>query len=106
MNRRKSHKFIKMEKLYSMKLCNWFVLLVFALCVPMRGMTLSISTVNHINLQIASLNCNGLIDSAKRRTLFEWFEKSRFQILLLQETHFAPEQHLGIVRRWKQGPIF
>ena len=59
-----------------------------------------------INLQIASLNCNGLIDSAKRKTLFEWFEKSRFQIFLLQETHFAPEQHLQIVREWKQGPIF
>ena len=59
-----------------------------------------------INFKIASLNCNGLIDPAKRKILFELFERSNFQIILLQETHFHPSQHRDIVNEWKKGPIY
>ena len=59
-----------------------------------------------VNLKIASLNCNGLNDPAKRKNLFEIFEGSGLQVIFLQETHLAPAQHKEIVNEWKKGPIF
>ena len=58
-----------------------------------------------INLRIASLNCNGLNDQNKRKTLFEFLGNSSFTIILLQETKFSPLDHLQVTREWKNGPI-
>ena len=59
-----------------------------------------------VNLEIASLNCNGLTEPAKRKVIFEFFERSNYLIVFLQETHFDPSQHCDIIKEWTNGPIF
>ena len=38
-------------------------------------------------VRIASVNVNGLNNKSKRQNIFRWFEKQRFDIILIQETH-------------------
>ena len=38
-------------------------------------------------VRIASVNVNGLNNKAKRQNTFRWFDKKRFDIILVQETH-------------------
>ena len=42
------------------------------------------------NLQIESLNCNGLGDYRKRKKIMNHFFKRQVDIVLLQETHTTP----------------
>ena len=58
-----------------------------------------------INIKVGSLNCRGINDSCKRRVLFDLCEKSKFTVILLQETKLDPTQHLDIEKEWKNGPI-
>ena len=58
-----------------------------------------------INIKVASLNCRGLNDRTKRKSLFEHIEKSDYTVILLQETKIDPSQHRDIVREWTKGPI-
>ena len=58
-----------------------------------------------VNLEIASLNCNGLNDPSERKVLFDFLRQSSFSIIFLQETRFDPSQHCEIVKEWKEGPI-
>ena len=58
-----------------------------------------------VNLEVASLNCNGLNDPAERKVLFDFLGKSSFVIILLQETKFDPSQHCQITKEWRHGPI-
>ena len=59
-----------------------------------------------VNLKIASLNCRGINDSAKRKLLFDFLEQSSFTIIFLQETKLDPSQHIEISKEWTKGPIF
>ena len=58
-----------------------------------------------VNIRVASLNCCGLNEKCKRRSLFEYLERSNFTVILLQETKFDPSQHQEIVQEWRRGPI-
>ena len=44
-----------------------------------------------MTLSICSINCNGLRDNKKRHSIFHWFDKKNFDIILLQETHCKDE---------------
>ena len=41
------------------------------------------------SLRLLSLNVNGLRSADKRRTLFSLFQRDRWDVVLLQETHHA-----------------
>ena len=58
-----------------------------------------------VNLKIATLNCRGINDQVKRKTLFEAFAESDFSVIFLQETKLDPSQHHDIFLEWKKGPI-
>lgn len=49
------------------------------------------------HLELLSLNVNGLGDSFKRRSLFEWFKKCKQKLIFLQETHTC----IDIESKWK-----
>ena len=40
-----------------------------------------------INLNVITYNCRGLNNHSKRRNLFFWLKKQKFDIILLQETY-------------------
>ena len=40
-------------------------------------------------LHICSVNTQGLLQSEKRKRLFEWCKQQKCQILMMQETHFT-----------------
>lgn len=44
--------------------------------------------INIPKITFYTLNANGLRDSKKRNHLFTWLERQKFDIILLQETHF------------------
>ena len=52
------------------------------------------------NLRVATFNVRGLRDSAKRRDLFFYFHKKKFDILLLQETHSSKSQEFWWSSTW------
>ena len=57
------------------------------------------------NIRVASLNCRGINDRAKRVSLFNLLADSNYTIILLQETKIDPSQHHEVVSEWKRGPI-
>ena len=52
------------------------------------------------NLNIASLNCRGLNDDAKRKYCFNYFKNSSFSIICLQETKLNALEDDKICREW------
>ena len=44
-----------------------------------------------INVKLYSLNVRGLVDKVKRRCVFDWLRKSKFEMFFLQETHSTKE---------------
>ena len=44
-----------------------------------------------MTLSISSFNVNGLTDNKKRHSIFHWFDKNNFGIILVQETHCKDE---------------
>ena len=57
----------------------------------------STGVMAEINLQIFSLNCNGLSDDARRNAVFSKLKRSAAEIYLLQETHSTSR----IEKRWQ-----
>ena len=55
-------------------------------------------------LSIASVNCNGLGDMAKRMATFTFLQSLPSQIFLLQETHSTPDLEKNWATEWKAGP--
>ena len=56
-------------------------------------------------LDIASLNVRGLQDNNKRKRIFQTFRNSKFDIILLQETHSTDEDIVLWKNNW-MGPAF
>ena len=50
-----------------------------------------------MSIKIASFNCRGLKDNFKRRDIFNWLKKSKYDLILIQETHSG----LRVENRWK-----
>lgn len=57
------------------------------------------------NYSLLSLNVRGLNNFSKRKAVFRWLEKSKFDIILLQETHTTSQLESLWRREWS-GPIF
>ena len=55
---------------------------------------------------IATLNCNGLADKARRLSIFSNLSKTKFTIILLQETHSNPSEETQWANEWVKGPAF
>ena len=54
---------------------------------------------------LASVNCNGLRCSDKRKLAFSLFKRNRFDIIFLQETHWSSDLDMQIKREW-EGDAF
>ena len=54
---------------------------------------------------LASVNGQGLRSADRRNAAFSFFNRSRFDIILLQETHWTVEMETQIKREW-QGDVF
>ena len=52
-------------------------------------------------LEIASLNAQGLQDNNKRKIIFQTFCNSKFDIILLQETHSTDEDVILWTKDWR-----
>ena len=55
---------------------------------------------NFTNIKVATFNCRGLNDTAKRAAIFEYFMNSDVTIICLQETKLSPEKEMNYVREW------
>ena len=51
-------------------------------------------------LEIASINVQGLQDNKKRKRIFQTFRNSKFDIILLQETHSTDEDIIDWKKDW------
>lgn len=51
----------------------------------------------HYNIELLSLNVNGLGDNFKRQSMFFWIKKFKYDLVFLQETHTVKD----IENRWK-----
>jgi len=51
-------------------------------------------------LNVATINCRGLGEKAKRTAFFDHIKKMNFQIFCLQETNSKPSNELEWVREW------
>ncbi len=58
-----------------------------------------------INFGMLSLNVRGLNSYAKRKSVFRWLEKSKNDLILLQETHTTLELETQFKNDWS-GPMF
>ena len=54
---------------------------------------------------LASVNGQGLRSPERRKTAFSFFNRSRFDIVLLQETHWTIDMETQVKREW-QGDVF
>ena len=52
------------------------------------------------DLNIVSVNCQGLGDFEKRKDIFLNYRKTKLNILCLQDTHFTPQKELDIRNQW------
>ena len=57
------------------------------------------------DFKMVSLNVRGLSDSNKRLSILTWLKKSRYDIVLLQETHSTQDVARAWENQWK-GPAF
>ena len=51
-------------------------------------------------LKIISVNCQGLGDFKKRKDIFQYYRKTKCNILCLQDTHFTAESEKDIRYQW------
>ena len=58
-----------------------------------------------VNFSMISLNTRGLRNHNKRKAVLRWLEKSKYDVVLLQETHSTQEIEKLWHEDWK-GPIF
>ena len=63
---------------------------------PVRG----IVDYKCCTLKVASFNCEGLCNYAKRMALFDYFKKTDLAIIFLQETKLKPENEYEYVKEW------
>ena len=52
------------------------------------------------DIQIISVNCQGLGDFKKRKDIFQYYRKTKRNLLCLQDTHFTVENKSMIKHRW------
>ena len=52
------------------------------------------------SLKIASLNCQGIADPKKRRDIFQYLRNKKFDLYLLQDTHFDNKMVKRIIMEW------
>ena len=62
-------------------------------------------TMANTNYSLLSLNVRGLNNFSKRKAVFRWLDKSKFDIIFLQETHTTARLE-SIWRREWSGPVF
>ena len=53
---------------------------------------------------VVTMNVNGLNDSVKRREVFTYCKKMKYNVILMQETHFV-ESSLNIIEAERGGHI-
>ena len=52
------------------------------------------------NIDIASMNTQGLNDYKKRRDIFQYLKQKKFSIIFLQDTHFEKQMEKQIRSEW------
>lgn len=57
------------------------------------------------NLNIISVNVRGLNSNEKRNKFYIWLEQNRFDVVLLQETHFIDKYKENYDSRWNSNCI-
>lgn len=57
------------------------------------------------NYNLVSLNVRGLNNVNKRKAVFRWLQKSKYDVILLQETHTTLDVESVWRSDWK-GPVF
>ena len=61
---------------------------------------------NYSGINIASMNCRGLGNSKKRRDVLDFFKRSRFNIICLQDTHLTKEKEVFTKTVWRGRAFF
>lgn len=61
---------------------------------------------NLSNISVVTYNVNGLRDSDKRRSIFNYLKATKSHIILLQETHSSPEIENIWSNEWGRKIIF
>ena len=62
--------------------------------------------MDELNLTICSHNCRGLNDYSKRKDVFHFLRAKKYDIYLLQDTHFLKEKEPFIRSEWGSEIIF
>jgi len=55
---------------------------------------------------LISINTQGLRSDDRRQLAFNFFRRNRFDIILLQETHWTEDMHCNIQQEWKGKILF
>ena len=55
---------------------------------------------------LASVNCQGIRSPDRRKLAFSFFKRNRFDIILLQETHFTADMEIQVKREWEGDVCF
>ena len=55
---------------------------------------------------LVSLNAQGLRSSDRREVTFQFFNRKKFDIICLQETHWTSDLEMTIKRQWKGDSYF
>ena len=50
---------------------------------------------------LVSLNAQGLCSSDRREVAFQFFNRKKFDVMCLQETHWTSDLEMIIKRQWK-----
>ena len=58
------------------------------------------------NILIASVNCQGLNNSKKRRDVFHYLRSKKFSVYFLQDTHFEKKMEHQILSEWGYQGFF
>ena len=57
------------------------------------------------NIKLSSFNVRGLLNSEKRRTVFQYFKENKIDLVFLQETHSKAELESSWKHEWTRDGL-